>query len=687
VGVSGAVEQGGAVRSLSARVARRASAVLLTAAVLWSGAGAASATDPIDLGTGYVTDESGVMSASDRTAADDRLQRLYENTGVDLYAAIVPAFTDPADSQQWADEVAARNGLGPTQYLVAIATDSRQYYISADSSGPLSEEDLLAIEQEMRPALGEDDWGGAIVAAADGFDERLGEGTSGGGAGGWFTGILWVIVIALAIGFAIWLFLRSRRKKAVAGPSPGIPGAPSSAPQASIEELTRQAASALVQTDDAVKTSEEELGFARAQFGDEATADFVTAVQEAKSALAEAFSLKQQLDDEVPDQAEQTRAWTERILALCSAANEMLDAKAEAFDELRRLEQNAPEALARVQVDRARVADALGDADMTLARLAQTYSPDALATVADNPAQARTRLEFADQRLAEAQSDLGAGRGGEAAVGIRAAEDAVAQADRLEHAIDSLAADMVEGERQAAALITDIESDIAAAGALPDENGHIAGTIAAARARLDDARGMLGEPPRHPLAALQSLQTANDQIDAVIAGVRDAQAQAQRAKQILDQALLQAQAQVTAAEDYITSRRGAVGAEARTRLAEAGATLVRAQQLPPSEAAQALGQAQRAQQLAAGAIQLAQADVGAFETTSQGSSGGGGMMGAVLGGIVLNSLLGGGGGRSGGGFGGMLGGGARGGGGRGGGFRPGSFGGGGTRGRRGGGRF
>jgi hypothetical protein len=687
VGVSGAVEQGGAVRSLSARVARSAAAVLLTAVVLWTGADTARATDPIDLGAGYVADESGVMSASERTAADDRLQQLYGDTGVDLYAALVPEFTNPADSQQWTDEVAARNGLGPTQYLVAIATGSRQYYISADSSGPLSEEDLLAIEQEMRPALEEDDWGGAIDAAADGFDARLDEGTSGGAAGGWFTGILWVIVIALAIGFAIWLFLRARRKKAVAGPGPGIPHAPVGEPQASIEDLARQAASALVQTDDAVKTSEEELGFARAQFGDEATADFVTALQEAKAALSEAFSLKQQLDDDVPDRAEQTRAWNERVLALCAAANEMLDDKAEAFDELRRLEQNAPEALARVQVDRARVADALGDADMTLARLAQTYSSDALATVADNPAQARTRVEFADQRLAEAQSDLGAARGGEAAVGIRAAEDAVAQADRLEHAIDTLAADLAEGERQAAALIADIESDIAAAGALPDGSGHIASTIAATRARLDDARRMLGEPPRHPLAALQSLQSANDQIDAVIAGVRDAQAQAQRAKQMLDQALLQAQAQVTAAEDYITSRRGAVGADARTRLAEAGATLVRAQQLPPNEAPQALGYAQRAQQLAASAIQLAQADVGAFDTSSQGSSGGG-MMGAVLGGIVLNSLLGGGGGRSSGGLGGMLGGGGRGGGGdRGGGFRPGSFGGGGTRGRRGGGRF
>ena len=162
---------------------------------------------------------------------------------------------------------------------------------------------------------------------------------------------------------------------------------------------------------------------------------------------------------------------------------------------------------------------------------------------------------------------------------------------------------------------------------------------------------------------------------------------------MIGQQILQAQAQVSAAEDYIVARRGAIGAEARTRLAEAGAALVQAQQLQTANPEQALQFAQRANQLAGQAIQYAQNDVSAFQ--GPGSSGmlggggggnsGGGMLGAVLGGIVINSLLGGGGssrGGSSGGFGGMLGGG--GGGGR---ISPGSFGGGGTRGRRGGGRF
>ncbi len=118
---------------------------------------------------------------------------------------------------------------------------------------------------------------------------------------------------------------------------------------------------------------------------------------------------------------------------------------------------------------------------------------------------------------------------------------------------------------------------------------------------------------------------------------------------MIGQQVMQAQAQVSAAEDYIVARRGAIGAEARTRLAEAGAALVQAQQLQAANPEQALQYAQRANQLAGQAIQYAQHDVNAFQGGGGGgmfggggSGGSGNMMGAVLGGIVINSLLGGG---------------------------------------------
>lgn len=685
---------------------RRWAAAVVSAAVLagaLAGGAAAVATPPVSLGSGFVVDDSDVLTPGEEAEAQARLDELKTDTGLDLWVVFVDHFTDPSDSADWANQTADDNGLGVTQYLLAVATDGRQYYLSADSAGPLTTEQIDTIEQQqIQPALAQDDWLGAIDAAADGMTDAQGGGSGSGDAGAgagdsgasWLTWTLVIVVVIVGIVLLV-VFLRRRRKPAATGPA--------GPPQPSLEELERRASSLLVQTDDALKTSAQELGFAKAQFGDAATTEFEAALATAQQSLDEAFGLKQKLDDATPDSEQDARAWNERIIALCEASNSLLDEKAADFDELRKLEQNAPEALARVQEQRAKVEASLGATAGRLQSLQAAYAPEALATVADNPEQARQRLAFADEQLTAAQAALGAGDGGEAAVGIRAAEEAVGQAALLGTAIEKLATDLAAGEQSADALVTELEADIAAASALRDADGRIAAVIASTRQQLDAARAQLTGSAKRPLAALQSLEAANTQIDTLVQGVRDAAAQAERARQMVGQVMMQAQAQVSAAEDYITARRGAIGAEARTRLAEAGASLARAQALQAGDPQQAMQQAQRADQLAGQAIQLAQNDVGAFDGGMGGMFGGGqggrgqggdGMLGAVLGGILLNSMLGGG-GSSGGGLGGMLGGGSSrssggmfGGGGRSsGGFRPGSFGGGGTRARRGGGRF
>ena len=644
--------------------------------------GAAVATPPVTLGSSYMLDDAGALSSSEEAQAEQRLEQLSADTTVDMWVVFVDDFTSPSDAADWANQTADANGLGPQQYLLAVATEGRQFYLSGASDGPVSFDQLGQIEQQIQPELREGDWVGAVDVAADGLTAAVGGGSNagGGGGGGGLTGLLVFAAIAAVIAVIIVVVVR-RRKKGV-----GAGGGATPVQQLPIEELQRRASSLLVQTDDALKTSAQELGFAKAQFGDAATEEFEAALARAQKDLDEAFSLKQQLDDSTPDTPEETRAWNTRIIELCEGANARLDEKAAAFDELRKLEQNAPEALARVQEARAQAAAALDSAAARLQVMRASYAPEALATVADNPEQARQRLAFADEQLAAAQAAIGAGDGGQAAVGIRAAEEAVAQATLLEDAIGKLEKDFTDAEQNAAALVAELEADIATASALADPDGRIAGVIAATRQQIDTARANLTGTAKRPVLALQSLEAANTQIDTVVQNARDAAAKAQRARQMVGQLIMQAQAQVSAAEDYITARRGAVGAEARTRLAEAGASLVRAQALQANEPEQAMQHAQRADQLAGQAIQLAQQDVGAFGGmggTGGGSNQGGDIMGAVLGGIVLNSVLGGGrssGGRSSGGFGGGMRSGSS-------GMRPGSFGGGGTRGRRGGGRF
>lgn len=651
------------------------------------GASAAFATDPVTLQGSRVLDTSDVLTDAQETALDTRLRSLHASSGVDLWVVYVPTFTNPSRAEDWATETADLNGLGPTQYLLAVSTDGRQFYLSGSSVGPVSEEKLGTIEnQRIQPALAAGDWEGAATAAADGLADAIngGSGAPASPAGAIFPILLVVVLVALGA-LLVWIVVRSRRAKAAAVPAGD--GPPDPLAGVSTEELAQRASSALVQTDDAIRTSEQELGFARAQFGDAIAEEFSQVLAQAKNGLDEAFRLKQQLDDEIPDSESDIRSWNARILELCEQANTSLDEKAQAFDDLRQLEQNAPEALARVRAERTRVEAQAAAAADALAGLQRSYAPAALATVAGNPAQAAQDLAFAGERLTSAEQSIGAGAGAAAAVDIRAAEDAVAQADLLHSAIGKLGADLARAETDAAALVAELEHDIAAASGMPDTDGRLAAVVAGTRAQTDAAKALLRGDAKNPLAAWESLGAANTEIDAALAGVRDAQERAQRAAQQLNALLAQAQGQVSAAEDFITSRRGAIGADARTRLAEAGASLVQARQLQQTDPAQALSFAQRANDLAAQAIRLAQNDVGAFQGGGMlgGGGGGGNVMGAVLGGIVINSLLGGGG--RGGGMGGMLGGGGRSGGGRSGGMGPGSFGGGGTRSRRGGGRF
>ncbi|KSU54136.1 TPM domain-containing protein [Microbacterium enclense] len=648
------------------RAARVIAALLLGAVGVLAAPLNAVAVPPPSLGSSYVLDSVDALTDAEEAAVQSRLVALREQTGLDMWAVYVSEFTDPPGAADWANETANKNELGADQYVLAVAISGNTfaYYLSGDvDDGILSAAQLGDIEQtRIEPALEAGDDAGAAISAADGI--RAAYAQAGGGkpappptpaapAGPAIGPAILVGVLLLAIaGVLIWFWLRRRR--------PAAQGAPAEA----IDDLARRAGSALVSTDDAIKTSEQELGFARAQFGDDAAAPFADVLTRAKADLDRAFTIQQQLDDDVPETPEQQRAGYAEIIRLCTSADEALDAKAAAFDELRALEADAPAALAAARERHAAAAATLAAAESDLARLHERFTDDALAPVADNPHQARARLELARAQEEAADAALAAGRAGEAAVAIRAAQAAVAQAETLERAITTRGSDLADAEQRAAALVAEIEGDLVAASRLTDPDGRVAAAATSARTQLDTVRGALGAGRTSPLRAVEVLQQANATIDEVLGAARDAAERRQRAESQLDAVLAQARAQVSATEDFISARRGAVGPTARTRLAEAGAALVQAQQLRASDPVTALATAQRAAQLANDAASLAQNDVGAFGGTGglgglTGGGGGGGMMGAILGGIAVDALLGGGrrrGGFGGGGLGGLGGG-------------------------------
>ncbi len=604
-----------------------------------SGAVSVPATAPVTLGSDYITDTAGALSSSETTQLDERLAALSKTKNLQLYVVFVDAFTDPDNRQQWTEQVARDNGLGANQYLLAIAVQGRQYWLSADTDGPVPMTRVSEISQSLVNDLHDSNWAGAVRTAANGFE--------GPGATNSIdiVGIVLAIVCVIAIIVTIVILVMMRRRAAARiTPAKTDPvGDPLDA--VSDEELEKRAGTALVRTDDAVTSSTEDLGFATAQFGDESTAVFADVVTKAKAKLDEAFGLKQRLDDEIPDTPQQIRQSHLRIIQLCEEADAALNANVAAFDELRGLEQNAEQALQRLEEHRSAVTTAVTGAPGALQALQAGYDASALRTVADNPAQAVSRLALADARIADAARLISESRRGEAAFAIRTAEEAVLQAGQLAGAITTLRDDLGGVEDQARALMADLEQDLAGAAALPS-SPELDGILAATRAALEQARTDLTGTGRRPQAVLESLTAANTRIDGAVAAIRSAQQQAERAQQVLDQTMSQARAEIDTANTYITTRRGAMGADPRTRVAQASAEYDQAVAAQTADPRAALRHAQRAISLAREASSLASGALDEYgvDTSPQddGAWSSSGLGDAILGGLIGGILSGGG---------------------------------------------
>ena len=695
------------MRMMSRRT--RVSAVLgaIVAIPLVSGT-AAFADEPVTFPSGdYVIDNAGVLSPEEESELEAAVADLQASEGFTVRVAYVDTFENPSNAGQWAEEVAIANASSADEAVLAVAVDQREVgFVAGEQSG------IYPSVQEIRtsyviPELQADDWLGGGLAAVEGVDQALaggtggssGDGTSpdGGSSGGSGLGGLVLVggLVAVA-GAGGYMLLKKRgagsaqrkREEYGYGPVPSAEGEivdPLAA--LSVEDLRKRAGSLLIAADDAIKSSEQELGFAEAQYGAEAIAMFSQDIATAKQHMGESFKLQQQLDDHIPDTEQQQRQWLGEIIRRCEGVNASLQEHKEDFDALRELERNAPDALQRAQSAADEARRRFSAAEQTLRSLQGRYLESATTQVSDNIEQARERLAFVDSAATEAQARMAQGDTGRAVVAVRAAEESVHQSTVLLDAIDKRAEELGGAERELDRALPDSEQDLAQAQAM-DRTGQyrdLAGPIAALQSAVATVRQERQNGRSNPVALLQRLEAAHAQLDAALGGVRDQAENNRRAQDALQHALIAAQSSISGTADYIRARRGGVGSEARTRLAEAERNLDYAVDLQRSDPVTALSHAQQATMLADQAAQLAEQDVDGFGGGGMGMGmggryggrGGDGMGGALLGGILLGGLLNGGG----------FGGGHHDGGGFGGGFGGdgGSFGGGGFGGFGGGG--
>lgn len=455
---------------------------------------------------------------------------------------------------------------------------------------------------------------------------------------GWFTdSSAWppaaIIAVALlcALGLAYWGF-RRRRTDTGAGPK-------SSTGESTIDELDRRADLMLVRTDDALRTSEQDLEFARAESGDDAVATFVAALEEANEHLDRTFRLREQLDESSSAGTAARRKILEEMLQRLADANESLDGRASAFDKLRALEENTSVLLDTVMAVATEARARLNQTRSSLAAMSERYSASALEAVAGNDDQAADRLEFAGSAAATAREKLVAGDRAAAAVATLAAQHAAAQADHLMEAVDKLAADLAEAGRGLEDAVKQTAQDLAEARELlagGPEPRDLVGQVAAAEHILSRIRRELESGTVDPIGAIKNIERADQSLRGVLESGRDDDARIARAEARLDVSMLAARAEISAATDYITTHRGGVGAEARTRLAEARRSLAEAQDRLRTDSITALKLAHRAHERASRALHLALGEAGAFPP-QVGVLGGAGLKAAMLGGILIRT--------------------------------------------------
>lgn len=662
-----------------------------------AGAAPAPATPPFYLQS-QITDQVNALG-SQKDDVQKALDDLSSSQHVIMYVVYVASF-DQLSGSDWATQTADKSGLGSNNLLFAVATEDHAYGYARPTDFALTAAQMDSINaSQVVPKLQQSDWAGAAIAAANGYQNALaGASTNGSGSSassGSHANLAWIwLLLLIVVAAAGFLWFRSRFRRGAATTGAGGPQNTGPPPEP-YEALSERSVNALIQTDNAVRASKNELDLAEGEFGADALKDFHATYDAAAASLTQAFTLRQQIDDDVPEDEATRRQWMAEIIQRCQDASDQLEAQSEQFNELRDLKSRLPQVLSELPGTLDQLNARLAATKQTLVRLESRYSDTALASVAANDDHAAEQLQFAATTLQQAQQEATDPDTNPAVLKARAVQEAVHQVTALFDAVDRLDTDLADAAGKLDTTRTHVAADLAdarsllgaaAAGAAQNDLTARLNAVATIVTNSQSPNAALD-----PIGTLTSLTDADKELSDILAATKTAQQQTQRTAGLMASTLTNARSAVAAAEDFISTRRGAVGSVARTRLASAQQHLQQAESLASTDPTTGISEAGSAISLAQQALSAAQDDVGNW--TNTGAGGGSGMRGiggAILGGILINSVLNSGhrGGGWGGGFGGFGGGGFHGGGGfggGGGGFGGGGGGGGGFSG--GGGRF
>jgi hypothetical protein len=422
-------------------------------------------------------------------------------------------------------------------------------------------------------------------------------------------------------------------------------------------DLARRAEQALVSADERIRSTSDELAFAEAELGESLTGDLKKALAAVRTHLREAFQMHQLNHDEIPDTPEELRTRNARIIQLCDWAQDLLDEKTTELSSSVAKVRRAPEVIAQVRADAEALSARIPATSATITRLSSRYAESAMNQISASATEAEQLIAFAVHGATISEKRRAAKQNEEANLALETATEATRRAAALLDAVEDFEIEALRAESTLAEVIADSRGDLIAA-----RNAPQVPEVSAAVAALQKALSALSPSgtPNDPFAELSQLRTANSALDDAIAKARHREQNPLPSIPQVQHAIDDADRQLGVARGLISGHRGWIGADARTRLAEAERLRVDLSDLLPAEDTreQALIGARRVAHLASEALQLAQRDIDSSRPQDQGwggggdgwggggwggggrrGGGGGDIASGILGGLVIGSLL------------------------------------------------
>ena len=420
--------------------------------------------------------------------------------------------------------------------------------------------------------------------------------------------------------------------------------------EAADEDLAFRARTAIVSADERIRTTEDELGFAVAEIGANSTLRLRDALVAVKKHLGEAFYLHQLNYDDIPDTVEELRTRNTRIVQLCEWAEQVLDTETEALrGQVERVRQ-APAVLQAVRDDIERLRARLPEINEIVAHLSEQYTPAALGRLRFTTGETERLLDFATRSADVSERRRIAGQLEESNLAVETATETVRRASAMIDGVDRFEFEAIRAQATLADVIADSRNDLIVAARVP----RTSEVVEAAR-RLETQLAAIGTAgvATDPFAELAALSAANATLDAAVARARE---RASRPVPSLDHVrhdVRTADHALSIADGLINGHRGWIGADARTRHAEAIRYRSEIDRLVVSEETREQAQqlARRSAQLANEAVRLAQRDIDSSRPDgndwsfggkgNKNGNGGSGMsiLGPVLGGFILGSII------------------------------------------------